>query len=166
MNAPELVRDYDFDLPPELIAQEPPAERAGARMLTLDRATGALADRRFIDLPSLLAPGDLLVLNNTRVLPARLFARRAGARTQAGQIPARVEVLLIEELAPGEWRALVRPGRKIQVGEYLTFPPEGPALLEAEVTAHGDFGERTIRFAPAPDFYGALEALGQMPLPP
>ena len=166
MNVPELVRDYDFDLPPELIAQEPPAERAGARMLTLDRATGALADLRFIDLPNLLAPGDLLVLNNTRVLPARLFARRARAKTQPGQTPARVEVLLTEELAPGEWRALVRPGRKVLLAEQLLFPPEGPALLEAEVTAHGEFGERTIRFAPSPDFYGALEALGQMPLPP
>ncbi len=166
MTAPELVRDYHFDLPPKLIAQEPPPERGGARMLTLDRVTGALADKRFTDLPGLLMPGDLLVLNNTRVLPARLFARRPRAKAQQGQAPARIEVLLTEELAPGEWHALVRPGRKVSLGERLLFPPEGPALLEAEVTAHDEFGKRTIRFAPSPDFHGALEALGQMPLPP
>ncbi len=164
--APILVRGYDFNLPPELIAQEPPPERSGARMLTLDRATGQVHDRRFTDLPSLLNPGDLLILNNSRVLPARLFASRAGAKTQPGQAPARIEVLLTEELTPGEWRALVRPGRKVLIGERLLFPPEGPPALHAEVTAHGEFGERTLRFAPHPDFYAALEALGQMPLPP
>ena len=164
--APTLVRDYDFPLPPELIAQEPPPERSGARMLTLDRATGALHDRRFTDLPELLTPGDLLVLNNSRVLPARLFARRAHAKTQPGQAPARVEVLLTEELAPAEWRALVRPGRKVLTGERLLFPPESPTILQAEVIAHGDYGERTLRFAPHPNFHAALEALGEMPLPP
>ncbi len=162
---PDLVGEYDFALPPELIAQEPPAERAGARMLTLDRRTGAVADRRFAELPGLLGPGDLLVLNDSKVLPARLSARQ----------PARIEVLLTEELAPGEWRALVRPGRKVQVGARLTFwaetaaaPDAGP-VLEAEVTGHGEFGERTLRFAPGaafPSFYAALDALGQMPLPP
>ncbi len=163
---PELVSDYDFALPEELIAQEPPAKRSGARMLTLDRAAGAVVDRRFTDLPTLLNAGDLLVLNDSRVLPARLFARRAGARTQPGQDPARVEVLLIEEAAPDEWRCLVRPGRKVLAGERLVFPHRGAPMLQAEVTAHREFGERTIRFAPSPDFYGALDALGQMPLPP
>ncbi len=163
---PELVRDYGFALPEELIAQAPPAERSGARMLTLDREIGSLADRRFTDLPTLLAPGDLLVLNNSRVLPARLFARRGGARIQPGQDPARVEVLLVEETAPDEWRCLVRPGRKVILGERLLFPWQGEPVLQAEVTAHGEFGERTLRFAPCPDFYGALDLLGQMPLPP
>ena len=163
---PTLVHDYDFDLPPELIAQTPPPERSGARMLTLDRASGALKDRLFIDLPGLLQPGDLLVLNNTRVLPARLFARRLSARQQPEQAAARVEVLLTEPAAPGEWKALVRPGRKVLVGERLLFPPESSPILEAEVIAHGEFGERTLRFAPHPDFHAALEALGEMPLPP
>ncbi len=166
MTHPVLVRDYNFHLPPELIAQAPLPERSGARMLTLDRATGTLGDRQFTDLPDLLQPGDLLVLNNTRVLPARLFARRRSARLQPGQASARVEVLLTERTAPDEWKALVRPGRKVLAGECLLFPHEGTPMLEAEVTAHGPFGERTLRFAPHPDFYAALEALGEMPLPP
>ncbi len=165
-DAPELVSRYGFDLPPELIAQAPPAERAGARMLTLDRAAGALIDRHFTDLPSLLNPGDLLVLNDSRVIPARLFGRRAGARTQAGQDPARIEVLLIEEKAPGEWTALTRPGRKALPGERLLFPYEGEPVLQAEVIAGGERGERTLRFAPHPDFFSALDALGEVPLPP
>ncbi len=165
-NPAPLVKDYDFDLPEELIAQAPPEERSGARMLTVDRATGAFADRRFVDLPGLLREGDLLVLNSSRVLPARLFGRRLGASGQPGQPPARIEVLLTEEQAPREWGALVRPGRKVQVGERLRFPYEGEPVLEAEVIAHGEFGERVLRFAPVGDFYAALDALGQMPLPP
>ena len=160
------MREYDFDLPSELIAQEPPAERSGARMLTVDRATGALEDRRFTDLPQMLLPGDLLVLNDSRVLPARLFARRARANPQPGHAPARIEVLLTEENTPGEWTALVRPGRKVRLGERLVFPPEGAALLEAEVIAHGEFGARILRFAAVADFHAALDALGQLPLPP
>ncbi len=166
MAEPALVRDYDFALPQELIAQAPPEERSGARMLVLDRATGACADRQFIELPQMLQPGDLLVLNDSRVLPARLFARSAGSRPQPGQERARIEVLLAEEQAPGEWTALVRPGRKVQLGERLLFPWHGAPVLQAEVTAHGDFGERTLRFEPMADFYAALDALGQMPLPP
>jgi S-adenosylmethionine:tRNA ribosyltransferase-isomerase len=163
---PELVREYDFALPEELIAQEPPEERAGARMLGVDRASGALRDEVFTSFPQMLRAGDLLVLNNSRVLPARLFARRAGAKAQQGQAAARIEVLLTEEEAPGEWVALVRPGRKVLAGERLEFPHEGAAVLEAEVLEHREFGERLLRFAPVGDFYGALDALGQMPLPP
>ncbi len=165
-DAPMLVHDYDFDLPSELIAQQPPPERSGARMLVLGCTSGAIADKRFTDLPNLLQAGDLLVLNNSRVLPARLFARRPHAKAQAGQAPARIEVLLTEERTPGEWSALVKPGRKVQVGERLVFPAEGEAVLHAEVTARGEFGERTLRFAPVPDFYAALDTLGQVPLPP
>ena len=162
----ELVSGYEFELPRELIAQAPPEQRAGARMLTVDRATGALEDREFVELPQLLRPGDLLVLNDSRVLPARLLGRRLNAAPQAGQRPAKIEALLTEENAPGEWTALVRPGRKVLVGERLGFPAEGAPVLEAEVTAQGEFGERTLRFAPVTDFYAALDALGQMPLPP
>ena len=163
---PELVRDFNFNLPVELIAQTPPHERSGARMLTVYRESGAIADRRFTDLPEMLREGDLLVLNNSRVLPARLFARRAEIKPQAGHDAARIEVLLTEEHMPGEWTALVRPGRKVLLGERLVFPHDGVPVLEAEVLAHGEFGERRLRFAPCADFYAALETLGQMPLPP
>ena len=133
-------------------------------MLTLDRATGAWADRHFRDLPELLRAGDLLVLNDSRVIPARLFAHRAGLHTQAQHTTTgRVQVLLAEQLSPLEWRVLVRPGRKVLTGEHLTF---GAGDLRAEVIAHGEFGERIIRFAPVDDFFGAVERLGHMPLPP
>jgi S-adenosylmethionine:tRNA ribosyltransferase-isomerase len=159
-----LVSDFDFHLPAERIAQEPLADRAGARMLALDRATGAWQDRCFRDLPQLLQPGDLLVLNDTRVIPARLFAHRAGLHTQAGHLTTgRVQVLLVEQLSPWEWKALVRPGRKVFTGERLQF---GADELEAEVIAHGEFGERTLRFLPVPDFFAAVEKLGHVPLPP
>jgi S-adenosylmethionine:tRNA ribosyltransferase-isomerase len=124
-----LVSDFYFDLPEELIAQHPPAERGSSRMLLLDRATGALTDEHFASLPNLLRPGDLLILNDSRVLPARLFATRGGARTQhsSPQASGLIEVLLtgqIEDSAhPGEglWRALVKPARKIHPGEILLF---------------------------------------------
>ncbi|HEX4308986.1 MAG TPA: tRNA preQ1(34) S-adenosylmethionine ribosyltransferase-isomerase QueA [Acidobacteriaceae bacterium] len=165
-----LVSDFDFELPEELIAQEPAADRAGSRMLALDRASGAWArpgadpwqDRQFRELPSLLGPGDLLVLNDSRVIPARLFAQRAGLHTQAQhEATGRVQVLLAEQLSEWEWKALVRPGRKVLTGEVLDFGD-----LRAEVIAHGEFGERTLRFVPVVDFFGAVERLGHMPLPP
>jgi S-adenosylmethionine:tRNA ribosyltransferase-isomerase len=159
-----LVRDFDFYLPEGLIAQSPPAERSGARMLTLDRATGAWADRQFRELPEMLRPGDLLVLNDSRVIPARLFAHRAGLHTQKQHTTTgRVQVLLAEQLSEWEWKVLVRPGRKVLTGELLDF---GNGDLRAEVVAHGEFGERTIRFAPVADFFGTVERLGHMPLPP
>ena len=152
---PTRITDYDFHLPQELIAQSPPDDRAGARMLTLDRRTGALADRHFRDLPSLLREGDLLILNDTRVFPARVYATRAGA---AG----RIEVLLTEQRSAWEWKALVRPGRKVHIGTRLIFSE----AMEAEVTAEGDFGERTLRFSPIPDFNAVLDRIGHIPLPP
>ena len=159
------VSDFDFHLPPEQIAQHPPAERDGARMLTLDRISGAFTDRVFRDLPSLLRPGDLLVRNDSRVIPARLYARRAGLKTQANS-PApsgQVEVLLTQPLGANRWRALVRPGRKVPAGEHLIF---GQDELHATVLDAGDFGERTIQFGPVSDFFGTLDRLGHMPLPP
>jgi S-adenosylmethionine:tRNA ribosyltransferase-isomerase len=182
-----LVSDFNFDLPEELIAQHPPAERGSSRMLVLDRATGALSDDHFVSLPNLLQPGDLLVLNDSRVLPARLFATRAGARTQLNspQPSGLIEVLLTEPVEdaahPAEtlWRALVRPARKVQTGETLRFfeanAENGAArigenssepLLCAQVVAAGAFGERTLRFAPVEDFHGTLARIGHMPLPP
>jgi S-adenosylmethionine:tRNA ribosyltransferase-isomerase len=159
-----LVSDFDFHLPEERIAQEPLADRAGARMLALNRVTGAWQDRQFRDLPELLQPSDLLVLNDTRVIPARLFGHRAGLHTQAEhRATGRVQVLLVEQLSAWEWKALVRPGRKVLTGARLEF---GQGDLEAEVIAHGEFGERTLRFRPVADFFGAVEKLGHVPLPP
>ena len=166
-----LVTDFDFHLPEELIAQQPPSERGASRMLHLDRATGSLADRNFVDLPALLQPGDLLVLNNSRVIPARLFARRANLRDRQ---PATglVEVLLAEVHEDGEWSALVRPGRKIRIGDRLVFTDAADQpVLHAEVVAAGEFGERRLRFAPlhadaGVDFFTVLDCIGHMPLPP
>ena len=181
------VSDFHFDLPAELIAQHPPAMRGASRMLVLDRATGRLADERFENLPGLLQPGDLLILNDSRVLRARLFATRAGLETQANSPrPAGViEVLLTEEIDsrsdsdptfqtrdvghPPLWRALVKPARKVRVGETLLFFEAGeggqPALV-AEVVEAGEFGERSLRFEAVEDFYGTLDRIGHMPLPP
>ncbi len=159
-----LVSDFDFDLPEELIAQEPTQDRAGSRMLALDRISGEWQDRIFREFPAMLRPGDLLVLNDSRVIPARLFAHRAGLHTQANhRVSGRVQVLLAEQLSEWEWKALVRPGRKVLTGETLDF---GDGALHAEVIAHGEFGERTLRFAPVADFFGTVERLGHMPLPP
>lgn len=173
------VSDFDFNLPEELIAQHPPAVRGTSRMLVLGRADGELQDRAFTDLPDLLQPGDLLVLNDTRVLPARLYATRAGLRTQAGspEPQGRVEVLLTERLSTGPghaasedilWRALVKPAKKVPVGEVLAFSAAagGAPLLRAEVIGAGDFGERTLRFQPDPDFLEKVERIGHLPLPP
>lgn len=178
-----LVRDFNYLLPPEQIAQQPLQDRAASRMLVMDRASGAVQDSRFRSFPDMLNPGDLLVLNDTRVLPARLFARRAGIRAQpiSSRNPAakqhlqgNVEVLLTGQHAPLEWSALVHPGRKLPVGERLFFfaLEEGDAetiqepLLTAEIVGRGEFGERRLRFDPVDDFYAILDRIGHMPLPP
>jgi S-adenosylmethionine:tRNA ribosyltransferase-isomerase len=163
-----LVSDFNYELPEELIAQQPPAERSGGRMLTLDRATGEYGDRMFSNFPELLREGDLLVLNDSRVIPARLFAQRekGHGRTEkelSNAPTGRVQVFLTEQKGDWEWTALVRPGRKVLTGEVLQF---GEGRLRAEVTAHGEFGERTLRFEPVEDFFGALEEMGHIPLPP
>ena len=169
-----LVSEFDYDLPEELIAQEPLADRAASRMLRLLRGTGRIEDRRFRDFPELLRDGDLVVFNNTKVFPARLYGRRSGARAQplSRQNPAsrdflkgRVEVLLTKQLSedPNDWECLVRPGRKIGAGEKLFF---GDEELVAEVVGRGAFGERRVRFDPVPDFFERVERLGHVPLPP
>jgi S-adenosylmethionine:tRNA ribosyltransferase-isomerase len=180
-----LVSDFDYVLPPELIAQEPLPDRAASRMLHLVRPRSPddpitrspdLHDRRFCDFADLLRPDDLVVFNNTRVLPARLYGHRSGARAQpvSRRNPAareflrgRVEALLTKQISGGEqpeWEALVRPGRKIGVGERLYFGDQDE--LQAEVVARGEFGERRLRFAPVPDFFAAVERIGHVPLPP
>lgn len=171
-----LVADFDFLLPAELIAQEPLANRAAARLLHLVRATNSFKDRVFGDFAALLRPGDLLVRNNTRVLPARLLGHRSGAAAQplspnnpaAKQfLQGRVELLLTRQIAaePQTWQALVHPGRKIGVGEVITIA-KGEVQLKAEVIARGAFGERTVRFAPVDNFFQRLDTLGHVPLPP
>ena len=161
-----LVSDFDFALPAELIAQQPPAERGTSRMLVLDRGSGALRDASFPDFPSLLLPGDLLVLNDSRVIPARLYARRTLLRDHA-KPTGRIEVMLTEPEGENLWRALVRPGRKIAIGERLVFAaPTGEMVLAAEVLERGQFGERLLRFDPADDFFAILDLIGHMPLPP
>jgi len=170
-----LISEFDFHLPEELIAQEPLAARSSSRMLYLRREGGRKGgheDRAFSELPALLHPGDLIVLNNSRVFPARLLGFRAGLHAQpvSQRNPAareflrgQVEALLTRRLNEWEWTALVRPGRKIGVGEIIHF---GQSELEAEVIARGDFGERTLQFKPVANFFEAVERLGHVPLPP
>lgn len=170
-----LVSDFHFHLPEELIAQEPPAARDGARMLRVQRTSGRWSDGHFREFPDLLREGDLVVFNNTRVFPARLYGHRDGARAQAvsPHNPAArdflhgcIEVLLTRQLSaePNDWECLVRPGRKIGVGERLFFGE--PSELQAEVLARAEFGERRIRFQPVADFFGVLDRIGHVPLPP
>jgi S-adenosylmethionine:tRNA ribosyltransferase-isomerase len=170
-----LVSEFDYHLPEELIAQEPLADRSGSRMLRLSRGTSWVEDRCFRDFPELLHQDYLVVFNNTKVFPARLYGHRSGSRAHplSAKNPAsrdflhgRVEVLLTKQLseAPNEWECLVRPGRKIGVGEKLFFG--GNEDLVAEVVGRGTFGERRIRFGPVPDFFERVERLGHVPLPP
>lgn len=198
-----LVSDFHFELPEGLIAQEPLADRAGSRLLLANPGVETFEDRQFREFPELLRPDDLVVFNNTRVFPARLYGRRGGApllgdenshfsqnRGEMGHpqefLRGRIEVLLTRQLQrePNEWECLVRPGRKIAVGEHLFFGEQDE--LQAEVIARGDFGERRIRFAPVSrgpaqtdsrerlspheqfqdDFFGLIEKIGHIPLPP
>jgi S-adenosylmethionine:tRNA ribosyltransferase-isomerase len=170
-----LVSDFHYDLPEGLIAQQPLPDRSASRLLHLSAATGAFSDRHFRDFPDLLYPDDLVVFNNTRVFPARLYGRRGGLKSQplSPQNPAardflrgRVEVLLTRQLgqSPNDWECLVRPGRKIGVGEHLFFGDRDD--LQAEVVWRGEFGERHIRFAPVDDFFTRVERIGHVPLPP
>lgn len=170
-----LVADFDYQLPEELIAQQPLPDRASSRLLRLSTSTGSFQDLRFSDFPHLLRPGDLVVFNNTKVFPARLYARRRGLKSQrlSPRNPAsreflrgRVEVLLTRQLRqdPNEWECLVRPGRKIGIGEHLFFGDHDE--LQAEVISRGEFGERQVRFAPVNEFFAVVDKIGHIPLPP
>jgi S-adenosylmethionine:tRNA ribosyltransferase-isomerase len=145
------LSDFDYELPEDLIAQEPPAERDGARMLVVYRNEQRFEDRQFRDFPSFLREGDCVVLNDSRVLPSRLFAGKS-------------EMLLLEPVSEDarEWKALVRPGRKIRPGDVMRFDDR----FSAEIIASGERGERTVRFVGEEDVYAAIERLGHMPLPP
>jgi len=169
------VTDFNFHLPQERIAQQPLADRSGSRLLHMEKASGRWQDRQFREFPELLRSDDLVVFNNTRVFPARLYGRRSGVKAQRlsprnpayrDSLVGRVEVLLTAQLSthPNEWECLVRPGRKIGVGERLLFGEAGE--LQAEVVARAGFGERRIRFQPVQDFFALLDHLGHVPLPP
>jgi S-adenosylmethionine:tRNA ribosyltransferase-isomerase len=166
------LSDFDFELPPKLIAQHPLEERDASRMLVMDRKSAALHDRHFRDLPELLRGDELIVLNNTRVLPARLFGHREGLRSQkpGKNSPARdehlkssIEVLLVRQIEPDLWETLVRPGRKISVGERITF---GDGELEARVEGRGGYGLRLLRFSHQGSFAESVARMGHIPLPP
>lgn len=170
-----LVADFNYSLPAELIAQESLPDRAASRLLRLNRSSGELKDAQFQDFPEMLRVDDLLVFNNTRVFPARLYGQRSGVKAQpvGAENPAakeflkgRVEVLLTRQISqdPNDWECLVRPGRKIGVGERLFFGEGGE--LRAEVLERGGFGERRLRFDSGVDFWKAVNGLGHVPLPP
>ena len=153
------LSDFGYELPPELIAQEAPPVRDAARLLRLDRATGARSHHRVSDLDTLLAPGDVLVLNDTRVVPARLIGRREPSG-------GRVECLLLRRIGGERWDALVHPGQKLKVGSRAVFEGGG-RRLELEVLARHHHGRRTIRLAAADgEVDAAIDALGHVPLPP
>ena len=157
MNLYVLLSDFDFHLPPGLIAQAPLPDRAGARMLVVDRAAGTFTDRQFRDLPQFLRPGDCLVLNDTRVFPSRLLGHRPGTTGE-------IEIFLTRAITPdcSTWTALVRPGRKMGVGVRVQICDE----LFAEVLDRGEFGERTVRLEAKGDLFEVLERVGHIPLPP
>ena len=152
-----LTSAYDYDLPEELIAQHPSEVRDRSRLLVLDPRTGAMQHRVFSELPDLLQPGDCLVLNDTRVLPARLLGATAGG--------GRVEVLLLAPVAGDEWECLAKPGRRCPPGRVLRFG-EGP-WIEVEVLERiDDTGRRRVRLRASTELNQALEAIGHVPLPP
>ncbi len=168
--------DFRYVLPPELIAQTPAIRREDSRLLVLDRRAGRTEHRQFVDLPDYLRPGDALVLNNSRVIPARLRAEKAGGG-------ARLEVLLAEENAPNDWWVLLRPGKRVRPGTVLLFPPpapdspnraapsrlaslSAPSVVRAIVEAKNAEGHYRLRFEGRANIKDMLEALGEVPLPP
>jgi S-adenosylmethionine:tRNA ribosyltransferase-isomerase len=162
------VREFDFDLPPELIAQEPAEARGTSRLLHLDRRTGAIVHGLIPDLPRVLRPGDLVVVNNTRVFPARLLGRRvpSGGALECLLIGQAGQAAQTGAQAGEEWQALMHPGQKLRPGARVVF--EGSPAIHGEVLDQKFFGRRTIRLwredgGPVRD---AIEAIGHMPLPP
>ncbi len=164
--------ELDYCLPQDQIAQRPLDRRESSRLLLLDRSTGAFEDRLFVEFPDLLRGNELLVFNNARVIPARLFGRRAGVHSQlpsrstrSEHLTGKVEIFLTRQLDADNWEALVRPGRKMHVGERVFF---GEGELECEVIARGELGLRTLRFVSHNERSVGehFERLGHVPLPP
>ncbi len=168
-----FLAEFDYPLPPELIAQRPLEERDASRMMVLDRDAATFSDRTFLELPHLLHPGDLLVFNNTKVFPARLLGHRRGVTAQPigkhnpaarKHLTGEVELMLTRQIGEGEWEGLVHPGRKIRTGEVLVF---GDGDLVAEIIGRGEFGLRRVRFhAHVGSVDAAIDRIGHVPLPP
>ena len=166
------VDEFDYELPDELIAQRPLDRRDASRLLVVERASGGVEDSQFSRFPEFLTGNELIVFNNARVIPARLFGKRVGVHSQKPSnktvrehLSGNVEVFLTRKLAGDTWEAVVRPGKKMQVGERVQF---GEGELEAEIIARGELGIRTVRFAAhnALSVDENLERLGHVPLPP
>ena len=153
------ISEFDFALPPELIAQQPLAERDQSRMLIVNRQAGTWRDSYFAELPMLLSENDVLVVNNTRVFPARLI----GHRIINGVVGAKIEALLVRRLAENEWEVMAKPGRALPVGAQLEF---GTGELCGKVTTILNEGRRVIRFSATGNFDELLDKIGNIPLPP
>lgn len=149
------ISDFDYELPEELVAQHPLQQRDASRMLVVNRETGTFEDEQFASLPDYLRAGDCLVLNNTRVFPARLMGRR---------IPTggSIEILLLQEVELGKWQVLARPARRLQPGSRIEFRSK----LSATVLEVLDDGTRVIEFEPCDDLLNVIEEIGETPLPP
>jgi S-adenosylmethionine:tRNA ribosyltransferase-isomerase len=151
------LNQFDYYLPQELIAQEPPEKRGASRLLTLDKRSGRITHRFFSDLPGLLQPGDVLVLNDSKVIPARLYGRKK-------ETGAAVEVVLLTDIGKNRWECLVRPGKRVKVDSTLEF---GEGRLTGRILSETEFGGRIIQFENLSEpFFAVLDELGEMPLPP
>lgn len=155
------THDFYYDLPPELIAQTPIGQRDASRLLALDKDTGRWSHRHFYDLPSLLRPGDCLIMNDSRVLPARLLGSRVHGD---GTLGGACEVLLLIDRGGNTWECLVRPGKKLRTGARVSFGEAGE--LTGEIVGEVEGGNRLVRFDYQGIFLEVLERLGRMPLPP
>ena len=151
------INDFNYFLPEELIAQHPADKRDESRLLVIDRKTGELEHKHFYDILDYLNSGDCLVMNNSKVIPARLF----GFKEKTG---AKIEFLLLKRVEGDTWEAMVRPGKKLHVGDRISFADDGS--LTAEIIEHGEDGTRIVRFEHEGDFLDLLDHIGKIPLPP
>ncbi len=154
-----LITDFDYDLPLELIAQYPSQKRDEARLLIVDRSTGEVHHKRFYDILDYLKPGDCLVMNDSKVLPARMY----GVKKETG---AKAEILLIKRKEGDRWEAMVKPGKKLKPGSTIVFSDEPGKVMEADILDYSEDGTRIIEFKYDGDFHERLEENGNIPLPP
>ena len=154
-----LITDFDYDLPLELIAQYPSQKRDEARLLIVDRSTGEVHHKKFYDILDYLRPGDCLVMNDSKVLPARMY----GVKKETG---AKAEILLIKRKGGDRWEAMVKPGKKLKPGSTIVFSDESGKMMEADILDYSEDGTRIIEFRYDGDFHERLEENGNIPLPP
>ena len=153
------ISDFDYELPKELIAQKPIKDRESCRLMVVDRAAGSIEHRHFYDILDYLEPGDCLLMNDSRVIPARLYGVKAGTG-------ANIEFLLIKRIDGDLWETMVRPGRRLKPGDTVVFCEEEGKKLSAEIVSFGEDGTRNVRFSYDGIFMERLEEIGTMPLPP